>query len=201
MTESPDLRRICVIVASTRTVRFADYPLNWLLQNAGSRAQLDVLDLREVALPFFDSASPPAMAPRVYGTEAERAIGAQLDAADGFIVLANEYNHGYTAALKNLLDHFFVEFRHKPVAFIGYGNVGGSRAIEQLRLVAGELDMVSVREAVHILGAHMGAIRARPELAPDVLSELHPKLDAMIGALLWWARALAAARSADLIRA
>jgi NAD(P)H-dependent FMN reductase len=200
-SKAADARRICVIVASTRTLRFADYPLNWLLQSIGSRARLQVLDVRDAALPSFDSVRAPALAPRGYANEAERAIGAQLDDAEGFIVIANEYNHGYTAGLKNLLDHFFVEFRHKPVAFIGYGNAGGSRAIEQLRLVAAELDMVSVREAVHILGAQMGAIRARPEIALDLLGELNPKLDAMMGALLWWADALAPARSADHIRA
>jgi NAD(P)H-dependent FMN reductase len=39
----------------------------------------------------------------------------------------------YPALLKNALDHAFPEFNRKPVAFVGYGNVGGARAIEQFR--------------------------------------------------------------------
>jgi NAD(P)H-dependent FMN reductase len=161
------------------------------------RTDLDVLDLRENPLPFYDLPTPPAMAHRRYTMGGERSVGERLDAADGFIVLTNEFNHGYSAALKNVLDHFFAELLHKPMAFVGYGNVGGSRAIEQLRLVAAELGMVSVREAVHILGTHMAEIRNAPDRASEVLAALDGRLDTAVDALTWWADALRVARAAD----
>ncbi|HEY2556826.1 MAG TPA: NAD(P)H-dependent oxidoreductase [Diaminobutyricibacter sp.] len=193
------LPTVSLIVASTRTRRFADLPLAWLRERLGARADLslDVLDLREHPLPFFDQPKPPAWNRRAYANEAEATVGRSLDAADGFIVLTNEYNHGYSAALKNLLDTFFVEFQHKPIGFVGYGNVGGSRAIEQLRLVAAELDMVSVRTSVHILGHQMRQLAEHPDTRETVWEGLEPRLELMTDDLLWWANALAPAREED----
>jgi NAD(P)H-dependent FMN reductase len=188
--------RILVVVGSTRTERFADHPLAWVTSRLTERPELDmdVLDIRDLDLPLYDHKRPPAVARREYRTEAERLIGGRLDAADGFLVITNEYNHGYSAGLKNLLDHFFAEFEHKPVAFLGYGNVGASRAIEQLRQVVAELNMVSVRETVHILGYQFPAVRAGGDAASEVFALLDPRLTAMVDHLLWWADALSAAR-------
>jgi NAD(P)H-dependent FMN reductase len=186
--------RIAIIVASTRSTRFADYPLAWVTEQLAtvSRFDIDVIDLREHPLPFYDLPAPPARAHRAYSFDEERALGERLDSADAYIVITNEYNHGYSAALKNVLDHFFAEFVHKPVAFIGYGNVGGSRAIEQLRQVVAELDMVSVRFTVHVMGGEMADVR-RGDLS--VFTRLKPRLAMMIESLEWWARATAVARS------
>jgi NAD(P)H-dependent FMN reductase len=190
---------ISLIVASTRTRRFADIPLAWLRERLGARDDfaLEVLDLREHPLPFYDHPKPPSWNRRVYATDAEAAVGRALDAADGFIVLTNEYNHGYTAALKNVLDHYFVEFEHKPIGFVGYGNVGGSRAIEQLRLVAAELYMVSVRTSVHIFGHQMRELGEHPDAREAVFDVVEPRLEAMTSDLLWWANALVPARAED----
>jgi len=111
-----------------------------------------VINVRDVALPDYNLPKAPAYARREYSSRAERALGERLDNADAFLFLVNEYNHGYGGGLKNVLDHYFAEFEHKPAAFFGYGNVGGSRAIEQLRQVVAELNMVSVRETMHIFG-------------------------------------------------
>ena len=130
-------------------------------------------------------------------SEDHRALGELFDAVDGFLVIANEYNHGYSAPLKNTLDHFFVEFNRKPISFVGYGNVGGARAIEQLRQVADELDMASVRPTVNIYGSYVMDIRGGNENVTEVFAPLEPRLDALLNDLHWWAAALAAARLAD----
>ncbi|HEY5231003.1 MAG TPA: NAD(P)H-dependent oxidoreductase [Galbitalea sp.] len=194
----PTTPHIAIIVASTRTQRFADHPLTWVLAQTASRADLtfEVLDLRDHPLPFYDHAGSPAMAPRAYASEAERALGEKLDAADGYLVLTNEYNHGYSAALKNTLDHFFVEWNRKPISFVGYGSAGGARAIEQLRQVADELDMASVRPTVNILGQYVMAIRGGGD-AIEVFAPLEPRLEALLADLHWWAIALGNARDAD----
>jgi NAD(P)H-dependent FMN reductase len=172
---------IALIVASTRTTRFADPIAAWVQQTLEERGDLDldVLDIREVALPTYDP---------------ERLLGQRFDAADGYLIVTHEFNHGYSAPLKNVLDHYFAEFEHKPVAFVGYGNVGGSRAIEQLRQVIVELNMVSVRESVHIFGAQFPAIRAGGDTATEALATLEPRFTTMTDHLLWWAHALTAAR-------
>jgi NAD(P)H-dependent FMN reductase len=187
---------VAVVVASTRSNRFADHIARWVEDELHERVDLDVdlIDIREVALPPYDLPKPPAVAPRNYTSEPERALGQRFDAADGYLVITNEFNHGYSADLKNVLDHFFAEFEHKPVAFIGYGNVGGARAIEQLRQVVVELNMVSVRESVHVLGHQFPAVREGGPAAAEVFASLEPRLNAMVDHLLWWAGALVAAR-------
>ena len=197
---STDRLRIALIVASTRTTRFADPVAAWVRESLEARGNLDLdlIDVRDVALPYYDLPTPPALAHRQYTNDAERTLGEHLDAAHGYVIVTNEFNHGYSAALKNVLDHYFAEFEHKPVAFVGYGNVGGSRAIEQLRQVVVELNMVSVRESVHILGPQFPAIRNGGNAATEVLTTLEPRLTAMTDHLLWWTRALSAARATSV---
>jgi NAD(P)H-dependent FMN reductase len=192
LPESNAMHRIALIVASTRTTRFADHPLAWLLPRLDG-FEVDVIDLRELNLPYYDLPTPPAMAFREYSSEAERHLGERLDAVDGFIVITNEYNHGYSAALKNVLDHYFIELSHKPIAFLGYGNVGGSRAIEQLRQVVIELDMVPIKYSVNIMGPQFVAIREG--LAVDeAFAPLEAPLARLLESLAWWADATTVAR-------
>ena len=189
---------IAILVASTRTNRFADHPLKWVLEQTASTADFtfEVVDLREHTLPFENLQGSAAMAPRQYGSDDHRALGNTFDAADGFLVLVNEYNHGYSAPLKNTLDHYFEEFSRKPFAFIGYGNVGGARAIEQLRLVIDELDAVSVRPTVNILGQYVMEIRGGNDNVTQVFAPLEVRLEALLKDLHWWSSALGVARGA-----
>jgi NAD(P)H-dependent FMN reductase len=130
--------RIQIIVGSTRPGRFADKPLAWLVDRLSGRDdfELDVLDLCDHPLPLFDSAMSPARSLRDYPNEDVAKLGRRIDSADGFITLTSEYNHGYPASLKNAMDFMFPEFNKKPMTFVGYGNAGGARAIEQLREVS-----------------------------------------------------------------
>lgn len=190
------MRKIAVIIGSTRQDRFADHPARWIADHLRSQPdiQVDVIDLREHPLPFFD-APPPAYTGRDYPTSDVAAFGRRIDQADGFVILTAEYNHGYTAVLKNAMDHTFVEWHRKPVAFVGWGNVGGARAIEQLRLVAVEFEMAPLRHAVHILPDIMRAARsAGDDPRPDIFAGLQPKLDTMTTDLVWWTEALRKAR-------
>ena len=125
-------------------------------------------------------------------------LGRTIDRADGYIVCTAEYNHGYPAVLKNAMDWTFVEWKHKPITFVGWGNVGGARAIEQLREVAVEFEMAPLRHAVHILPDVMIPI-LRGEDPNDLspLASLVPKLDLLVDDLAWWVDALAAARAKD----
>jgi NAD(P)H-dependent FMN reductase len=175
----------------------------WIADRLAAHGDLEVevVDLRDYPLPFYEEARPPAYTGRDYRTPDMARWGQTIDAADGFVIVTPEYNHGYPAALKNALDHSFVEWQRKPVAFVGYGGVGGARAIEQLRQVVVELEMAPLRHAVHILPDVMRAVRAAAGPAdPAVFASLEARADLLATELVWWAQALAAARTAPASR-
>src|SRR5690606_27886063 len=109
---------------------------------------VEIVDLRDFPLPFFDEQSSPAYVPSQ--AEGAKAWQDKIASLDGYIITAAEYNRSPTGVLKNALDYAYNEWNNKPVGFVGYGGVGGARAIEQLRLIAVELQMAPVRNAVHI---------------------------------------------------
>jgi len=190
---------IQVITGTTRVGRFSERVSAWVLAYLGDRGDIEVelVDLREHPLPFFDGL-PPARAPREYPSDEVARLGRALDRADGYVLLTAEYNHGYPAVLKNAMDWTFVEWRRKPVAFVGWGNVGGARAIEQLREVAVEFEMAPLRHAVHILPPVLLAAREAADPADvSAFAELEPRLKVLTDDLTWWARALHSARRTD----
>ena len=127
--------------------------------------------------------------------EAAQRWAARLAALDGLIVVTPEYNHGTTAVLKNAFDYAYKEFHRKPIAFVGYGGVGAARAIEQLRLVAIELQMAPVRPAVHLGMVEFLGIWQQGKTFDD-FPHLAQAATAMLDDLAWWTRALKTARSA-----
>jgi NAD(P)H-dependent FMN reductase len=195
--------RIAVITGTTREGRFSEKVASWVQGFVAHHAPdlaLDLVDLRDHPLPFFFGHNP-ARAPREYPTEEVARFGRTIDRADGFLVLTGEYNHGYPAVLKNALDWLFVEWRRKPIAFVGWGNVGGARAIEQLRGVSVELDLAPVRPAVHVLPDVMRPAMSVDAGDPSPFQSLEPKLELLVDELAWWAKALKAARAEDEVPA
>jgi NAD(P)H-dependent FMN reductase len=191
------VERIQVIMGSTRPARFGEKPARWVTEGLAARGDLSVelVDLRDYPLPFFEQPRPPAYSLRDYPDGAIARWGRKVDEADGYVFVTSEYNHGYPASLKNALDHAFPEWHRKPVAFVGYGNVGGARAIEQLRQVVVELEMAPLRHAVHILPDVMVPAMKADGYDASLFSSLEPKLERLGDDLAWWARALAAARA------
>ncbi len=190
--------RITVIIGSTRPDRFGEKPARWIADRLARRADLGVtvVDLRDFPLPFYEESRPPAYTLREYRTPEVARWAKTIDQADGFVIVTAEYNHGYPAALKNALDYGFVEWQHKPVAFVGYGGVGGARAIEQLRQVAVELEMAPLRHAVHILPDVMRPAMAAPApVDPAIFAPLEQRADLLAEDLAWWAHALQRARA------
>ena len=166
------------------------------MDRLGRRADLDVelLDLRDYPMPFYDQEAAPAFGHRNYDEEVTRWAEA-IERGDGYLVVTAEYNHGYPAVLKNAFDHIFPEWNRKPISFVGYGNSGGARAIEQLRLVAVELELAPLRHAVHVLPALMVPAMQSDPVDIETFASLDEKLDVVASDLIWWAEALAAARA------
>ena len=187
---------IQVITGTTRAGRFSERVADWVVDYLRSRTRIEVepVDLREHPLPFFD-APPPARSPHDYADADVARLGTTVERADGYIMVTGEYNHRYPAVLKNAMDWTFAEWVRKPIAFVSWGNVGGARAVEQLRLVAVEFAMAPVRHAVHILPETMVAARQTTDPADTtVFAPLEPRLKLMADDLLWWAAALRRAR-------
>lgn len=188
--------RIGVIIGSTRPGRFGDKPAEWIAERARATGDFEVelIDLRDYRLPFFDEQTSPAWGP----SKAEDAVRWQEKVAslDGFIFTAAEYNRGPTAVLKNALDYAYNEWNGKPAAFVGYGGVGGARAVEQLRLHSIELQMAPIRNGVHIVWADYAQIASGDKALSD-FAHLNQTADDLIKQLAWWTKALKAARTVD----
>jgi NAD(P)H-dependent FMN reductase len=190
--------RIAVIVGSTRPTRFADVPSEWMLKQARARGDMEVelVDLRDHPLPLFDEMASNRWMP----SQSPEAVRWQETLArfDGFIFVVAEYNHSITGVLKNALDQAYKEWEHKPFTAIGYGGVGAARAVEHLRGIGSELQMVSTRSIVHIGGADFMAIHpglGGKQTVEDIESHLLPSATAALDELAWWAKATMAARA------
>lgn len=184
--------KIQVIIGSTRASRFGVQPAEWIFQELKKQSDLEVelIDLRDWPLPFFNESVSPAFNNGKYELDLAQKWAAKIGEADGYVFVTPEYNHGYSAVLKNAIDYISREWNKKPVAFVAYGSVGGVRAVEQLRQVAAELQMVSIRQAVYIVN-FWSLLDEQGKLKTE---SLQSSADAMIENLLWWTKALKTAR-------
>jgi len=186
-------QQIGLIVGSTRQARMGERVARWVQRAAANRPSMSIhwIDLVEWTFPYYPHTTPTKVAERSYQDERERAWAELVGRMDGFIIVTPEYNHGYPAGLKNALDYAYVGWNRKPVAFVSYGgSAGGVRAVQQLRQVAVELQLASIRDEVNI--PFIG--RALDEHG-DPKDEFHRKrIDAVLTELTWWADALKAAR-------
>jgi NAD(P)H-dependent FMN reductase len=189
--------KIAVIIGSTRKVRFADIPAQWMLKQAQARDDMtaELVDLRDFELPIFDEMASNAYVP----TQDPKAVAWQKKVGeyDGYIFVVAEYNHSVTGSLKNAVDHAYVEWARKPMSAIAYGSMGGARALEHLRTIAVELQMVPTRNAVHIGGGDFWKVHpgmgGSGNLA-DIEASLLPSAKLALDDVVWWAKATMAAR-------
>jgi NAD(P)H-dependent FMN reductase len=190
----PELPRIGVVLSTTRAGRFADRPTEWLMSIASKRTDLafEVVDLRDYPMPFFDEPRSPLVVPPK--NEVALRWGKKVADLDGFIFVTAEYNHGIPAVLKNALDYAYAEFNRKPATFVAYGSAGGARAVEQLRLVLAELQMASLKFAVHVGYAELVGMLREGKTFADY-PYLEPAAVKMLDDLAWWTTTLRAART------
>jgi NAD(P)H-dependent FMN reductase len=185
--------KIGIIIGSVRPNRFADHPAQWILELAKARDDIEVefIDLRDFPMPLFAEKMSPAYGPPE--NEVARRFGARIAEFDGYVFITAEYNRGPTAVLKNALDYTYKEWNGKAVGFVGYGGVGGARAVEQLRLNAIELQMAPIRVGVHIqVGPYLEVLKGEKKLSDyDFLNQSGKE---MLDQLVWWTTALKTAR-------
>ncbi|GAC1326739.1 MAG: hypothetical protein NVSMB13_12270 [Mycobacteriales bacterium] len=146
-TEDP-VTAIGVILGSTRPNRNGEQVANWVMKQAADRsdARFELVDLRDFPLPHLDEPLPPSRGN--YQNEHTQRWAEKIASFDGFVMITPEYNHSTSGVLKNAIDYLYAEWGNKAVGFVSYGSVGGARAVEHLRLIAGELQMADVRQQV-----------------------------------------------------
>jgi NAD(P)H-dependent FMN reductase len=182
--------RIGVILGSTRPGRRGEAVARWVMDEAGRRSDADfeLIDLAEYPLPHLDEPMPPSMGQ--YQNPHTQQWAQVIGRFDGYVFVTPEYNHSTSGVLKNAIDFLYAQWNNKAMGVVSYGIVGGARAAEHLRLIAGELQMADVRTNVAL------------SLFTDFenFSEFKPSerqaqvLDTLLGEVVAWSRALAPLR-------
>ena len=141
--------KIGIITGSTRPGRNNEQVAKWVLENAQKRndAQYELVDIADYNLPLYDEPVPPSMSDQ-YAKPHTQKWSQKIASLDAFVFVTPEYNHATSGALKNALDFLYKEWNNKAAGLVGYGSLGGARAIENLRLILGELQIADVRNQV-----------------------------------------------------
>jgi len=172
-----------VILGSIRQGRRSHAAAQLLAERVAAGGHRTALvDLAELGLPMYDEAE---------SSEQHAAVGEfrrLLGESQATVWLTPEYNHGYTAVIKNAIDYLHGELRRKPVLVcdLSRGAIGGARAVEQLKLVLVELHAVTIRESIYFADARTlfddGEAPRRTNLVE--------RIDYAMAELDWYAQAL-----------
>jgi NAD(P)H-dependent FMN reductase len=194
MTSKP--LSVKVIIGSTREGRFGDKVGTWIADMLRTRedASVEVLDLRDFEMPFFDSAMTPSYKSSPYPHEAVERFTAKIAEADAYIMVTPEYNRSTSAVLKNAIDWVYREWGDKPVAFLSYGTLGGGRAVEHLRSIAVELQMTPIREGVHFVGNDYFPVLMGHEDKEVLFAKYAERAESMLTQLMKWTKGTKAMR-------
>ena len=185
-----------IILGSIREGRRSGPVAQWALEQALLQVAqhpdltVELVDLKAWNLPLFDLAQFPSEGN--YQDPLQQRWAETIARADGYVFVTAEYNHGYTAALKNALDYLYAEWTKKPAAFIAFGNAEGARAVQQLKLVLNELEIAPLPTAVHLRGVAKKIVDG--VFTPEPAEE--KRFGTMFDEWWWWASALKAARAA-----
>lgn len=189
--------KIGIILGSTRPGRNGEQVAKWVLEKAKDRtgASYELVDLLDYKLPNLDEAIPAGAGQ--YAHDHTKAWAAKIDSLDGFIFVTPEYNRSTSGALKNAIDFVYREWNNKAAGFVSYGSAGGTRAVEHLRLIVGELQIADVRAqlslSLHTDFENFSVLTPTPQ-HEAVLATVFDQLEA-------WTRALAGVRAEQVAAA
>jgi len=124
---------IIIISSSVRTGRnshrVALYFKTYLESN--NLSTVEILDLKEYNFPLFDERLRFQKSPTAKMLD----FANKVKTADGILIVTPEYNGGYPASLKNVIDLLYEEWHRKPVAIstVSDGSFGGTQVITSLQ--------------------------------------------------------------------
>ncbi|OWY64495.1 NADPH-dependent FMN reductase [cyanobacterium TDX16] len=136
MSDSPLF--IPVILGTPRQGRQSEYVAKFIVEQLSVRdgVETELIDVRAIAIATNDAGE----------SLKDPQFSASMERADGLIIVAPEYNHGYPGLLKHVLDTCLKEYIHKAVGLCGVsaGSFGGTRVIQNLLPVMRELGLVTI---------------------------------------------------------
>ncbi|WP_207436031.1 NADPH-dependent FMN reductase [Sabulibacter ruber] len=141
--------KIAIITGSTRPGRVNEQVAKWVVEEAKERqdADYELVDIADYLLPLFDEPLSPLW--KNYAHEHTKRWSEKIGSFDGYVFVTPEYNHSTSGALKNAIDYLYHEWGNKAAGFVSYGgSANGTRAVEHLRLIMGELLVADVRAQV-----------------------------------------------------
>jgi len=177
---------IAIIIGSTRPGRKGEAVAKWAYEIAQKRsdAEFELVDIKDFNLPLLDEPMPPIMGR--YTHDHTKRWSEKIASFDGYVFVTPEYNHATSGALKNAIDFLHAEWVNKAAGFIGYGGASGARAVENLRLIMGELQVATVRAQVGLSMFTDFENFSVFKPAPNQEKHVHVMLDQVIA----WATAL-----------
>jgi len=127
------MKKIAIISPSVRRGRKSHRVALWFKSylEENNLAESEILDMAEYRFPLFDERLKKQENPL---PEAQKFAG-KISSADGVIIISPEYNGGYPASLKNVIDLLTDEWRDMPVAIspVSDGPFGGTQVITSLQ--------------------------------------------------------------------
>lgn len=153
--------------------------------NYGKRATAEVIDIESLDFPLFEERIRLQENPSI----ALLGLSKKVNAADGVIIVTPEYNGGYPASLKNVIDVLTDEWRRKPVAIstVSAGPFGGAQVLVALQFVLWKMGAWTV-PAMHPV-AEVEEVYSEQGIPADP-PKAEKKADRFITELLWCIEAL-----------
>lgn len=194
--------KVQIIVGSTRPGRTSDRVATWVATEAKNTFDdVEIIDLQEYVLPFFDELISPQFNPSREATPEVQKWLDKVAEADAYILVSPEYNRSTSAVLKNALDHLDFQFTNKPVTIVGHGSNGGAQAVSHLRAIVPAVKAISIPSVVYFPGiiAMTNSIDEAGELSAELAANPYGPANALktaVAELKWYADALTPARSA-----
>lgn len=186
-------QKVMVLLGSNRPGRKGEKVADWFktVTNARDDMEFTYVDVDDLRLPMYNEPEIPMMGN--YRYDYTKKWAEQVAAADAFVFITPEYNHGYPAVLKNAIDYLYAEWVHKPVGFVGYGVNAGVRSVEQLRQVVANLGMMAVSTSPHVGFNIFTEVDDKGELVAH--EGKAQAANTMLDELKWWSEALSVARN------
>jgi NAD(P)H-dependent FMN reductase len=187
--------KIGVIISTTRPTRLGPKIAAWFMSQVAnnSDADFELIDLKEVNLPFINEQESPSSGN--YELEHTKKWSETIKGFDGFVLVTAEYNNGPPAPLKNALDSIYHEWDKKPVAFVGYGTYGATRAVEQLVNVTAKMGMVPLPKTFASIIKTWDAFDDNGKVKSEYVMG---NVEELVENLLWWTNILKEARQNSL---
>lgn len=190
------MTKIAVIVGATREGRVTDKLAKWVAAGYEGKAEVEVVDLRDYPLPFFEEAISPRYNPERAPTPAVQKWIDKVAEFDGYVLVTPEYNRSTSGVLKNAIDTLAYEMENKPVALVAHGTSGGGQAVANLRMVVPAVGAFTLPQALFFTDQVGQAIDEAGVLKAELQDNPYGpqvNLGNQADSLVWFAEAVKAA--------